>query len=100
VKDGEVVRSSWTAESLGLPECRVADLQVNSPEESAAVIESILKGEKGPRRDIVVANVAAALLAAEKTDDLQQGVRLACEAIDNGRAAEVLGHLVEVSNRD
>jgi len=100
VHDGQVAPVSWTAESFGLPECRVADLQVNSPEESAAVIESILKGEKGPRRDIVVANVAAALLAAEKTDDLQQGVQSACAAIDNGRAADMLSRLIEVSNRD
>jgi anthranilate phosphoribosyltransferase len=65
-------------------------LTVDSPAESAAVIRRILNGDSGPATRIVIANAAAALLAAEQVETLAQGVLRAEEAIQDGRALLVL----------
>jgi anthranilate phosphoribosyltransferase len=65
--------------------------------ENAEMLRGILGGEKGARRDIVVLNAAAALLAGNQAPDFKQGIRLAQEAIDSGRALEKLDRLVELS---
>jgi len=61
------------------------------------MLRRILGGEKGPRRDIVVMNAAAALLAGNQAPDLKQGAHLAQEAIDSGRALDKLDRLVRLS---
>ena len=68
------------------------------PAENAEITRAILGGERGPRRDIVLLNAAAALIAADRAGDLREGVAQAAEAIDSGEAASVLARLVEVSN--
>ncbi len=98
VKDGNVSRIGWSAEVFGLPECRVEQLQVASPAESALVIQNVLAGQKGPARDMVLANSSAALLAAQKADDPRSGVQLAAETIDSGKAGELLRLLVKWTN--
>src|SRR5580704_8162536 len=66
--EGNAVRQyEWTAEQLGLPECRVSDLTAQSPAESAEIIRRLLAGEPGAARDVVLANTAAALIAAGRT---------------------------------
>jgi anthranilate phosphoribosyltransferase len=79
------------------PAC-LDDLRVASPAESAGAIREILAGKPGPRRDIVLLNAAAALVAGGKADDLAAGIGLAAEAIDSGSAAHVLGHLVAITS--
>jgi anthranilate phosphoribosyltransferase len=93
---GSVVeRTSWTAADFGLDECSVDELKVSSPGESAAKIQSVLNGETGPARDIVVANAAAGLLAAGQASSPLEGARLAQAAIDDGKARNVLDRLIE-----
>ena len=87
----------WSAEQLGLAECRVADLSVSSPAESAETIRRLLAGEPGPARDIVLANTAAALVAAGRTPDPRNAVQIGARAIDSGAASEVLRQLVDVT---
>ena len=58
-----------------------------------------MKGEKGPRRNAVVLNSAAGLYVAGKVDSLNDGVELACEIIDSGKALEQLEKFIEVTNR-
>lgn len=70
------------------------DLAGGDPAENAAITRKILAGEKGPRRDVILINAAAALVAAGKADDLKEGIRLAEEAIDSGRAAQKLDALI------
>ena len=62
---------------------------------NAAITKSIFKGKKGPKRDIVLINAAAALAAAEVADDLSTGITMAEESIDSGKAYEKLNELVE-----
>jgi len=82
---------------FGFKEASRAEISGGKPEENAEMLRGILGGEKGARRDIVVLNAAAALLAGNKAPDFKQGTRLAQEAIDSGRALEKLDRLVELS---
>jgi anthranilate phosphoribosyltransferase len=96
-------RTVWTPESFGLatlPPDRQADLVVDGPAESAAVIRGVLAGDRGPRRDVIVLNAAAVLYAvgglarhAAGDDDLQTARERAEAAIDSGAAATLLAQL-------
>lgn len=90
VEAGQTRRDTWTSDSFGLPECDVAELRVDSPAESARVIQDVLAGVAGAPRNIVLANAAAALMAAGRADDPRAGVAEASRAIDSGRAAALL----------
>jgi anthranilate phosphoribosyltransferase len=85
---------------IGIPVAKREDLTGGDPETNARVARSVLSGEKGPARDIVCVNAAAALSAAGFAEDIQEGIQRAAESIDSGRAAGVLDRWVEVSNRD
>ena len=88
----------WTPGDFGLEPCALGDLQADGPEASAAVVRSVLAGRDGPARRIVLANAAAALLAAEQVTTLAEGVAAADESLAAGRARDVLARLVECSN--
>lgn len=98
VLDDQVTTTQWSAASFGLPTCRVEELQVSSPEESARVILALLSGAPGASRNMVLANTAAALKAAGRTDDLKQGVASAEKAIDSGKAEQILEQLSKASH--
>lgn len=87
----------WTPDDFGLVPCRLDELRVADAEASAAVLRGVLHGEEGPARRIVLANAAAALLAAEKAASLREGVALAAKAIAEGRALRVLDDLIALS---
>ena len=69
-------------------------LEGGNPQENARITRGILDGEKGPKRDVVVVNAAAALMAAGVADDFPQAVARAGEAVDSGAAAAKLDALV------
>ncbi len=71
-----------------------------SPEENAEITRKILQGEKGPKRDIVLLNTAAALVAAGHAEDFQKGIRFAEVSIDEGAAAEKLEALVKYTQEN
>jgi anthranilate phosphoribosyltransferase len=73
------------------------DLRGGSAEDNARMLRAVLEGEKGPRRDVVVLNAAAALVAAGAAEDFRQGVRKAEEAIDGGAAKAKLEALIRFS---
>ena len=97
VSTAGVQRQTWTPVTLGLPTCRVEEIRVSTSAESAAVIRRVLAGEQGAARDIVVANAGAGLLAARRSDSIQEAVRMAAEAIDQGRAKDLCERLIEFS---
>jgi anthranilate phosphoribosyltransferase len=99
VREG-VVRSYTVApEDFGLPRSTIGELIGGDREENARIIRAILDGEAGPRRDIVLMNAAAALVAGAKARDLKDGVGLAAHAIDSGAALRKLEALVGLSRR-
>jgi anthranilate phosphoribosyltransferase len=99
VRGDEVRSMAWSPEDFGLPRSEVSGLEAADPASSAGRIRAILAGEPGPATDVVVANAAAALLAAERVADLRAGVRLARAALTEGLARQVLERLVSVSHQ-
>ena len=97
-KDGWMKNYVITPEQFGLKRCEKQDLVGGSPAENAAITRAILAGEKGPKRDAVLMNAGAALYIGEKAESLADGIRLAGELIDSGKAAKTLEKVIEVSN--
>jgi anthranilate phosphoribosyltransferase len=97
VKQGRVSAQEWWPGDFGLAPCALADLRVADSEESAAVINRVLDGQDGPPANVVLANAAAALLAANQVDSLQEGVDRAAEALHGGRARQLLQRLQSCS---
>jgi anthranilate phosphoribosyltransferase len=97
LKDGKVDDFELDPRNLGLPRARADDLKGGTPPENAALLIQVLKGETGARRDVVLLNAAAAVLAAGRADDWPQAIEVARESLDSGRAAQVLIRLVETS---
>jgi anthranilate phosphoribosyltransferase len=100
VRGNRVTAWEWTPEEFGLDACTGDELCADGPGESAAMIRGVLAGAHGPARRIVLANAAAALVAADRVATPTEGVARAAEAVDSGRAREVLGKLIECSNAD
>lgn len=88
--DGSVVVETVEPDHLGLSPHRPGSLRGGSPEENAAVSLEILGGGRGPVRDAILANAAAALIVAGKARDWREGMGLAAASIDGGKAGEVL----------
>jgi anthranilate phosphoribosyltransferase len=98
VSGSEVREWVWTPADFGLAPCSPTDFRVDGPPESAALVRSVLEGNDGPAVRIVLANAAAALLAAERVTTLPEGVKLASDALAGGKALQVLQKLVECSH--
>ena len=88
----------FTPEELGFQRCAMADLRGGNAQENAVIVREVLSGKLGPRREIVLINAAFALVAAGKTDNLGDGVRMAAQAIDSGEALAVMERLVAMTN--
>ena len=95
VERTDVREQKWITGTFGLQLARVEELQIASAEESAECIRGIFEGSRGPSRDIVVANAAAALIAANRHADPLQAAQAAAQAIDSGEAAATLRRLTE-----
>ena len=99
LKGDEVSRYYIDPEDFGFPRTGLSSLRGGPPQENADILRRVLRGEKGPYRDIVLMNAAAALVAGDLATDLEKGVRLASEAIDSGRAMEKLDGLIAFSRQ-
>ena len=97
LKKGAIKSYSVTPEEFGFPRVSVESLRGGSSQENAEILHRILKGEKGPRCDIVLMNAAAALVAGDRAENLEQGIQIAKEAIDSGKALEKLEGLIKIS---
>ena len=97
LRDGEVITYAVKPEDFGMPRAAREELTVESAEQSAAVIRSVLQGEAGPARDIVLLNAGAAIAAVGAAPDIAGGIEAAKESTDSGAAADALARLVEIS---
>lgn len=97
-RDGQVRLFTITPEAVGLPRAALADLTGGSPAQNAAALRELLDGAKGPYRDIVLLNAAAAFLVGERVETLRDGVDLAGQIIDDGLAKAALAKLVELTS--
>ena len=96
--EGKYDTYTISPEDFGLVRCRKEELAGGTPKENAAITISILKGEKGPKRNAVLLNAGAALYIAEKAETLAEGIELAGRLIDSGKALETLEAFRRESN--
>ena len=99
VREGVVRTVTLRPEDFGLARASIADLQGGDREQNAQIIRGILDGEAGPKRDIVLMNAAAALVAGGRARDLKEGAGLAAKSIDSGAARAKLQALIALSQK-
>ena len=99
IRDGWFRSTVITPEDFGFERCLKEELKGGTPAENAAITREILAGVKGHRRNAVLLNAGAGLYIGGKADTMKEGVALAAELIDSGKAAATLEKVIEVSNR-
>ena len=100
IRDGWYKSYVITPEDFGFDRCTKDDLKGGAPEENAAITRAILSGEKGHKRNAVLMNAGAALYIGGKAESMKDGIALAAELIDSGKALETLERFIAVSNRE
>ena len=98
LKDGTIRGFELTPEEAGLPRARLEDLKGGDGAHNARALRAVLQGEKNAYRDIALLNAGASLVVAGKADTVAEGVAMAADAIDEGRAFAALERLIAVSN--
>jgi anthranilate phosphoribosyltransferase len=98
-RDGTVRSYEVDPEEFGMKRAALADISGGDAAENAAIIREVLNGKKSPRRDVVLLNCAAALVAAGRVDHLADGIPLAEKSIDTGAAAEKLAALASFTQQ-
>ncbi|MCE5327637.1 MAG: anthranilate phosphoribosyltransferase [Planctomycetaceae bacterium] len=96
--ESNIVTCTVEPDDFGLARARSEDLMVSSAAESAGIIRDVLSGKKGPARDIVLLNAAAAIAVAGKADDIGGAIPLAAKSIDSRAAGAALEKLIAISN--
>ncbi len=99
LKNGEVHTFHMTPEDYGFKRAPLEAIVGGNAEENASIVRNILEGGKGPRRDMVLLNAAAAFIAAGRAGDFKDGITIAEESIDSGRALEKLERLIEFTQK-
>lgn len=98
-RDGDMYTYEIAPETFGLERCAKGDLQGGSPEENAQITRDVLSGkDQGPRRTAVLMNAGAALYIGGKATSLTEGIEMAAELIDSGKAIATLDRIVAASN--
>lgn len=99
IRDGWYKSYVITPEDFGFDRCTKDDLKGGAPEENTTITRAILSGEKGHKRNAVLMNAGAALYIGGKAESMKDGIALAAELIDSGKALETLERFIAVSNR-
>lgn len=98
VEGGRVQKGRWLPSDFGISQASIEDLKGGDPGTNARIVQSVLEGEGGARRDIVIVNAAAALLIAERATDLKAAVSIATDSIDSGAAKGKLQELINFTH--
>ena len=98
IKNGEVLDYIVNPEEFGISLAAQEEIKGGSAKENAKVIVDILKGKRGPKRDVVIINSAAALYVGNVCKSIKDGIKISEEIIDSGRALEKMKELVEYSS--
>ena len=99
LSDGKIELFEVTPADAGLAPAKLSDLKGGDAETNAVAIRDVLSGQRGPFRDIVLLNAAAALIVGGKASNLTHGVELAAHAIDTGAARAALDRLIAITNQ-
>lgn len=95
---GKITGITVHPEDAGLPVHKLADILGGSPQENAAALMALMDGERGAYRDAVLMNAAAALIIADRAASLREGVEIAVDAIDSGRAKSAIETLAKITS--
>jgi anthranilate phosphoribosyltransferase len=98
LRDGQVQEYTVEPEQFDLKRCRLEELHGGNAEQSAVIVRGVLAGKKGPARDVVLLNSGAALYVSGSAGSIREGIRLAAQSIDSGKARQKLAELVELTN--
>ena len=98
-KQGSIRAYTLTPQDFGMQTSDLSTLKVNSAEESLNLIREVLRGHRGPARDIVCLNAGAAIYVAGLAEDLSQGISMAAAQLSNGKAEQVLNALIAFTNQ-
>ncbi len=99
LREGEITHAEFAPEDFGVERAPLSAIQGANAEENAGILRSVLSGETGPRRDVVLVNASVAIVAAGLATGFVDGVRVAAEAIDSGAATERLERVLERAGR-
>ncbi len=97
LKGGKIETYQIEPEMAGLKRTSLEEIQGGAPEKNADILLRVLRGEPGPRRDVVLLNSSAVFVAAEKVSNLRDGIEMARESIDSGRAMQKLEEMIRFS---
>jgi anthranilate phosphoribosyltransferase len=95
LNEATIERRTLTPESIGVEPAAAESIRAGDPEHNAAVMRGVLAGEPGPERSLTLANAGAAIYVGGRADSIEDGVRLAVEAIDSGAATDALERYIE-----
>jgi anthranilate phosphoribosyltransferase len=99
LKDGEISSSELNPEEYGMEKADISDLAGGDAIANAEIVKAVLSGEEtGAKRDIVVLNAAAAIIAGGAASDFAGGIEAANNSIDSGKAKQALEKMIEISN--
>jgi anthranilate phosphoribosyltransferase len=99
-RDGIVRTYEVDPEEFGMTRSPIEDIAGGDAADNAAIVREVLSGKESPRRDVVLLNSAAALVAASRTDHLGEAIPLAAQSIDSGAAAAKLAALVSITRKE
>jgi anthranilate phosphoribosyltransferase len=99
LKDHAVHTFQMTPEDYGFERADCEDIVGGNARQNAAIVRSILNGDRGPRRDMVLLNASAAFVASGICDNFSEGVRMATDSIDSGKARQKLDNLIEFTRQ-
>jgi anthranilate phosphoribosyltransferase len=99
LRNGKIKSYSVSPGTFGFKKAALNTIKGGSAKENAKAVKSVLMGETGPRRDVVLMNSSVALVAAGKAKNFKEGVRLAARSIDSAKALEKLEQLIKITNK-
>ena len=102
LKNGQIITTlNWTAAITALKSTDLKSIKGSDIKSNAKIVKEIIEGsDKGPRRDLVILNAAAAVIVAGLADDFESAIKMAQASIDSGKAKECLEKLIEISNKN
>ena len=95
LREGAITEYRLAPQKFGFKLCSLKELVGGRPEENAQILKDILQGQEGPKTDIVLLNAGAAIYIGGRAKDLAEGIDLAREGIDSGRAKDILEKMIE-----
>ena len=97
LKEDKIRSFEMTPEEYGLKTAPVKEIVGGNAKDNAIIVRNVLEGQKGPKRDMVLLNASAAFVAAGLCDDFNEGIKIAADSIDSGKARQKLDNLIEVT---